>query len=153
MIDEKVLIERLENRNEYNKACQEEFPNAKMSLVYEVQINAYKNAIEIVKDLASEHNNGWIPCSERLPESEKNGWVSCIVSVVRSHYPTSTYDICDAPYDESIVMHANYDVSQKIWHLECDEQLNALIDIEDAPLNGDYVVAWMDIPAPYKKGE
>lgn len=26
---------------------------------------------EIVKDLASEHNNGWIPCSERLPEKKK----------------------------------------------------------------------------------
>ena len=60
MIDEKVLIERLENRKEYNKACHEEFPNAKMSFVYEVQINAYKNAIEIVKKLASEYNNNVI---------------------------------------------------------------------------------------------
>ena len=115
---------------------------------------ALDKAIQIAKDLASEHNNGWISCSERLPESEnKNGWLSCIVSVVRNHYPTSTYDICDAPYDESIVMHANYDVLQKIWHLECDEQLNALIDIEDAPLNGDYIEAWQPLPAPYKKGE
>ena len=104
--------------------------------------------------LAEEYNNGWIPVSERLPECEnKYGWVSCIVSVIRSHYPTSTYDICDAPYDENIVMHADYNVSQKIWHLECDEQLNALMDIEDAPLNCDYVIAWMPLPAPFKKGE
>ena len=47
-------------------------------------------------------------------------------------------------------MHANYHVSQKIWHLESDEQLNALIDIEDAPLNGDYVIAWQPLPQPYK---
>ena len=95
--------------------------------------------------------NRWIPCSERLPECDnKYGWVSCIVSVIRSHYPTSSYDICDSPYDENIVMHADYHVSQKIWHLDCDEQLNALMDIEDAPLNCDYVVAWMPLPEPYK---
>lgn len=113
------------------------------------------DTIEIVKEEAEQYNNGWIPCSERLPECEnKYGWVSCIVSVIRSHYPTSTYDICDSPYDENIVMHANYHVSQKIWHLECDEQLNALMDIEDAPLNGDYVIAWQPLPQPFQpKGE
>ena len=109
---------------------------------------------ETVKEIEDNHN-GWIPCSERLPECEnKYGWVSCIVSVIRSHYPTSTYDICDSPYDENIVMHANYHVSQKIWHLECDEQLNALIDIDNSPLNGDYVIAWQPLPEPYQqKGE
>ena len=107
-------------------------------------------AIEALK----EPERNWIPVSERLPECEnKYGWVSCIVSVIRSHYPTSTYDICDSPYDENIVMHANYHVSQKIWHLECDEQLNALMDIEDAPLNGDYVIAWQPLPEPYKVGD
>lgn len=120
-------------------------------------------AIEIVNQVETEYapdinvgnNDGWIPCSERLPESEnKYGWVSCIVSVIRTHYPTSSYDICDSPYDENLVMHANYHVPQKIWHLECDEQLNALMDIEDAPLNGDYVIAWQPLPEPYKpKGE
>lgn len=31
----------------------------------------YRNKVidEFLKDLAEEHNNGWIPCSERLPES------------------------------------------------------------------------------------
>lgn len=108
----------------------------------------------LLLDYNEQYNNGWIPCSERLPECEnKYGWVSCIVSVIRSHYPTSTYDICDSPYDENIVMHANYHVSQKIWHLECDEQLNALMDIEDAPLNCDYVIAWQPLPEPYTKWE
>lgn len=48
------LIGRLENRIKYNELCHEEFPNAKTSLTYEVQINAYKNAIEIVNQLAEE---------------------------------------------------------------------------------------------------
>lgn len=119
------------------------------------------DAISIVNQLAEEMgvskmentNNGWISVKDRFPKSE-NGqkWVSCIVSVIRSHYPTSTYDVCDSPYDEEIVMHAHYDVSQKIWHLECDEQVNALMDIEDAPLNCDYVIAWQQLPEPYQKG-
>lgn len=37
---------------------------------YNVPIN---NAIEIVNQVEQEYNNGWIPCSERLPE--KNTWV------------------------------------------------------------------------------
>ena len=43
----------------------------------------------------------WIPCSEQLPKSEnKYRYVKCNVTVIRSHYPTSSYDICDEPYDE-----------------------------------------------------
>lgn len=97
-------------------------------------------------------HGGWIPCSDRLPRPKGDScWARCIVSVMRSHYPTSTYDICDAPYDEEYVMYANYDVVQKIWHLDSDEQVNALISIEDVPLNGDCVVAWMPLPEPYKE--
>lgn len=64
------LIGRLENRIKYNELCHKEFPNAKMNFTYEVQINAYKNAIEIVNQLAEEYNNGWISVSDRLPEVE-----------------------------------------------------------------------------------
>ena len=93
----------------------------------------------------------WIPCSERLPKSEdKYGWVECNVTVMRSHWPTSSYDSCDSPYDEYFVTGAMYDTSQKIWHLGEHTQLNALIDIEDSPLNGDCVIAWMPLPEPYK---
>ena len=30
------------------------------------------NAIEAVEQAAAEYNNGWIPCSERLPTMEEN---------------------------------------------------------------------------------
>ena len=95
--------------------------------------------------------NKWIPCSERLPKSEdKYGWVECNVTVMRSHFPTSSYDSCDAPYDEYFVAGAMYDTSQKIWHLGEHTQLNALLNIEDSPLNCDYVIAWQPLPEPYK---
>ena len=33
---------------------------------------AFRNAIEIVEQEATEYSNGWIPCSERLPEEKIN---------------------------------------------------------------------------------
>ena len=32
---------------------------------------AYRHSIEIVNQLAEEYNNGWIPCSQRLPEKNQ----------------------------------------------------------------------------------
>ena len=70
MIDEKVLIERLEAEKSTTWNC------------------GYKNgidgAIKIVNQLAEESakdtnvltNNGWIPCSERLPEQWQSIYIS-----------------------------------------------------------------------------
>ena len=33
---------------------------------------AYSKAIDIANELAEEYNNGWIPCSERLPSESQN---------------------------------------------------------------------------------
>lgn len=35
------------------------------------EYDAYINAIEIVNQEAEQYNNGWIPCSERLPTTEE----------------------------------------------------------------------------------
>ena len=44
------IVERLENHIRYCELCHEEFNDSRMSLTYEVQLNSYKNAIEIVKE-------------------------------------------------------------------------------------------------------
>ena len=93
----------------------------------------------------------WISTEDRLPESTEC-WETYIVTVNRSHWPTSSYDLCDAPYNEQLVASAQYDSKQKIWHLPWDEQLNALIQADDAPLNGDFVAYWMPLPES-PKGE
>lgn len=92
----------------------------------------------------------WISVKEQLP-IQKGGYEKYIVAVMRSHWPTSTYDCCEAPYDEEFVATAFYDSNQKIWHLDYDEYLNALFDIESAPLNGDFVTHWMPLPDPPKE--
>ncbi len=69
MIDEKVLIERLEEESYWTPSTFDEdgYSNDDSEKV----IDLYRT-IEIVNQLAEEHNNGWIPCSERLPE--ENDW-------------------------------------------------------------------------------
>ena len=44
------VVEALEEHIRFCELCHEEFKNASMSLTYEIQINSYKNAIEIVKE-------------------------------------------------------------------------------------------------------
>ena len=95
--------------------------------------------------------NEWVSVEDRLPE-DSECWGTYIVTVNRSHWPTSSYGICDAPYDEQLVASAQYDSKQKIWHLPWDEQLNALIQADDAPLNGDFVTHWMPPPESPKGG-
>ena len=113
-----------------------------------------KLAIEALKKENGVTVQEWVSVTERLPgrEGKLEPWKAYNVVVLRSHWPTSSYDMCDAPYDEEIVTTARYDSEQKIWHLDWGAQLNALIDIEDSPLNGDYVTHWMPLP-PLPKRE
>lgn len=93
----------------------------------------------------------WVPCSEGLPKNERKGiWEEYEVTVCESHYPTCSYDLCDAPYSKEIVTTALFDDEQKIWHIcRSKEAINALLKEEDYPLNGDVIIAWRDMPGPY----
>ena len=46
--------------------------------------------IEIVKQEAAEYNNGWIPCSERMPEDEQVVLTSKCKSISILRYSTKT---------------------------------------------------------------
>ena len=61
------MICRLEEYQENNTLCKSEDD-------YELGVfNTCEKVIEIVNQLAEEYNNGWIPCSERLPSKEESG--------------------------------------------------------------------------------
>ena len=42
----------------------------KSDVIYESVGNTIDKSIEIVKNVAEEHNNGWILCGERMPEED-----------------------------------------------------------------------------------
>lgn len=89
----------------------------------------------------------WISVEDDLPKRSKYNFEEYIVTVCRSHWPTSSYDPVDAPYDEEYTTSARYDFDQKVWHLGWGEVvLNALLKPEDAPLNGEVVTHWMPLP-------
>ena len=129
MIDEKVLIERLEERIDGNK----KYTSSPMGNDARNQIIGLKKAIQIAKDLASEHNNGWIPCSERLPQENEPVDAVCEVVNVMMKSGTVTSGWCNRYLER--------------WYV-LDEHC-------DYPLQQNYedVIAWQPLPPAPRKGE
>ena len=76
----------------------------------------YEKALNIANELTEEYNNGWIPCSERLPEEyqmvltcDKDGWVSTHINMpykgVKNDFECGYYTAWQplpAPYKEGV---------------------------------------------------
>ena len=125
MIDEKVLIERLEEK--YNEWC-DIYNTESIKGVFDEFADGMGEglgkSIEIVNQLAEEQNNGWIPCSERLPE-ENGKYLVCVDN------PTRNRKNCIFAF----------------WFNAYDKEFEREHDL-------DYVIAWQPLPAPYQpKGE
>ena len=80
-----------------------------------------KNAIEIVKQEAKQYNNGWIPCSERLPDD----FMSFEYLTIRKGHTLATITY--------------YCVVNHKWYLS----RNSSKEID--------VIAWKPLPEPYKE--
>lgn len=95
--------------------------------VYKGERTAFRDAIEIVRQTAAEYNNGWIPCSERLPEPGKRYLVSCVWK--------------DEDYKRPAVYDAVFG-GDGLWHTHNYEPVSY------------EVIAWQPLPEPYNpKGE
>lgn len=120
-------------------------------LVVSVPIITFENAIEIVNQVAEEYgtdinvgsNDGWIPCSERLPEDGDCGFYMCIVENHEEDLPM----FCQ--FEEEYGFGFRHDIY--------DEHTLGFVDSEfrtNEELGYEKVIAWMPLPAPYKpKGE
>lgn len=115
------LIGRLEEFVEDNRKCWNEFDDVD---AYGA-MNAYMNSVSIVKKLVEEHNNGWIPCSERLPEDD----VTVIVSYKDRFFGNQGIDACVGKIHDGV------------W------------EVEDYCNPDNFkVIAWQPLPPAYKEG-
>lgn len=129
----KEFIEKLNNKlNERLKFYEnrfEELSGTERDVEDWGSIKSYKDTIEIVKEFEKEYNNGWIPCSERLPqESEPVGTLCEIVNVmIKNGIVTSGW--CNRYLEKWYVLDHDHDY----------------------PLPYEYkdVIAWHPLPAPY----
>ena len=131
------LIERLEEEKWIRPTTSQE-----LSVNY-----ALEDAISIVKELAEEYNNGWIPCSEGLP---KNYEIVNITWVNRN--PVSYYeDIKDKPFTATAI----YFYGKWYWFsCVCEDYLKEYGDSEVDRMDKDIeVIAWKPLPAIYKPKE
>ena len=93
----------------------------KLDCAYEQVGDALDKAIEIVKQEAERYNNGWIPCSEKLPELRKDVLVT-------------------VKYTGFMGMHGYW---IKTGHMEAENDWWG-------DCAGGEVIAWQPLPEPYK---
>lgn len=103
------------------------------------QLIAYDNSIKIVKEVAEEHNGGWIPCSDRLPEDDKkqyivqktNGFID-ILGFTKDAYKLSRYDFAEYKGKKKQLF---YDYNSEYGYIECE------------------CVVWQPLPEPFKESD
>ena len=103
------------------------------------QLMAYNKAIEIVKQEAEQYNNGWIPCSERLPDNDKkeyivqktNGFIY-ILGFTKDAYKLSRYDFAEYKGKKKQLFY-DYDSEYGYTEWECE--------------------AWQPLPEPFKESD
>lgn len=130
------IIGKLENKRKTVEQLIMENPQDELDKIQtqtaEDFASAYGEAIEIVKQAAAEYNNGWIPCSKRLPE--RNNVVLCWVkSTTIASGETYIIGSCDNGF----------------WFLQTYE-----IGHHNFPVKDYKVIAWQPLPESYQtKGE
>ena len=124
------------------------------------ELEAYDKAIKVIKKVAVEYNNGWIPVSERLPKCETDVYIQA----KRKYRDGSIKNIVTvAMYEDGTVLDKD-----SCWYWEdidgkWDEENDCLIIPEgwyeskqynpDGVLNyavSDEVIAWQPLPEQYK---
>lgn len=127
----------------------------------ECTVCVFEKAIEIVKQTAAEYNNGWIPCSMKMPQVEtevfilakrkfNDGSYSYITTIAMyEDGAVSEYDSCwawediEGEYDEENDCHIIPEGWWESRHYNPDDIYDNAVD--------DEVVAWQPMPPEYKE--
>ena len=120
------IIKKLGIRAEKSEKKEMDAEHFEYAQMYKGERIAFGDAIEIVKQAAEQYNNGWFPCSERLPEDKQ----TCLVTA-RIYFTPDHVD-------------------------EIDNYIGVGIDTYSKQFGwlGTEPIAWQPLPAPYQpKGE
>lgn len=90
----------------------------------------YEKALNIANELTEEYSNGWIPCSERLPD-----YSDC--------YNVTVGVACEMGYYECVKAFDYVKIQGKEGRWVIPEDTTRVYN----------VIAWCELPAPYKEGE
>ena len=125
------ILERLDAKKQYfQKFYEEDGKTEEDECINKATQLAFDDAKNIVQEVAGEYNNGWIACSERLPEEA----YGCLVTVIDCEPVTQT------DFESILPYFVGYD----------GERWNDA-DGEEVPFE---VIAWKPLPEPYQlKGE
>ena len=122
------IIEKLEESSVL-RPNSKEFYNNPQNGEYVDNVVLFRDAIEIVKQEAEKFgtdtnvgSNGWIPCSERLPEDDS----ICIVTV-------------EYPNNETVVDYGWFDRKSVCWFVGMQE------------FRTSNILAWQPLPEPFKE--
>ena len=113
------ILDRLEELQNY--ACfPTEWVNEEQSKIH----SYYANKLTEILKLTEQYNNGWIPCSERLPEDDS----ICMVTV-------------EYPNNETVVDYGWFDRKRVCWFVGMQE------------FRTSNILAWQPLPEPYKESD
>ena len=104
-----------------NKAFEKIIDELKQESII-VDDDAGHRAVEIIHQIAEEYNNGWIACSEKLPEDDS----ICIVTV-------------EYPNNETVVDYGWFDRKSVCWFVGMQE------------FRTSNILAWQPLPEPFKE--
>ena len=122
------ILERLEEDARFYNSASDVDQNIRSGLII---------AKEAVQEVAEEYNNGWIPCSERLPDNDKkeyivqktNGFIY-ILGFTKDAYKLSRYDFAEYKGKKKQLFY-DYDSEYGYTEWECE--------------------AWQPLPEPFKE--
>lgn len=112
---------------------------------YESLMWFYNNAVKA--NMSQLNNNGWIPCSERLPQTNDAVNITWINRKPELYYE----DIKDKPFTAT----GHYHNGKWYWFSSvCKDYLDEYGDSEFDRIDKDIeIVAWCELLAPYTEGE